>query len=114
MIRLLYFKVDVIFVHCHGSWLGCYNKYGGYVVIFHTYLENPRIWSQLGNHQADKGLVWCNILVHCIPKRISTLYRGVGLGCVAIATGTVPTELQNVLNIMQHQMLHYYDKISPG
>jgi hypothetical protein len=48
------------------------------------------IWSQL-----DTGtirliqMIWSGgrPLVHYISKMISTLYRGVGLGCVAIATG---------------------------
>jgi hypothetical protein len=40
-----------------GAWLGCYNKDGGYLAIFHTDLENPMEWSQLG--QTD-----------CISKRI--------------------------------------------
>ena len=28
-------------------WFGCYNQYSSYLAIFHTYLENTKIWSQL-------------------------------------------------------------------
>ncbi len=50
MIRLLYFKVNINFDLGHGSWLGCYNEYISFLATFHTYLENPMIWSQLGRH----------------------------------------------------------------
>jgi hypothetical protein len=52
IIHLLYFKIDINFVLGHGSWLGCYNEYGVHFAIFHTYLENPMIWSQLGQESA--------------------------------------------------------------
>jgi hypothetical protein len=38
------------------SWLGCFNEYGGYLAIFHTYLENSVIWSQLGQPKVDMVL----------------------------------------------------------
>jgi hypothetical protein len=39
MIRLFYFKDDINFVPGRGICLGCYNKCGGDLAIFHVYLE---------------------------------------------------------------------------
>jgi hypothetical protein len=74
-----------------GTGIGCValmNTYGGYFAIFHTYLENPMEWSQLVGQQSRLIQIWSGRrpLVTSLSKMISTLYQGVILGCVAIAT----------------------------